>query len=142
MIAHFGLSTHNRGLAIEAMEDGWNPVMVRHSPAHRGAEEKIFPRALELGTSLLTFNITCYGRLLEPNRGMPPPGVADCYRYTLEQPAVRCCLTAPATVDELDENLRALREPVLTDERRRELLSFGSALYEEERMFRRLVRER
>jgi hypothetical protein len=141
-VAAFGLSTHSRSLAVEAMESGWDPVMVRHSAAHRGAEEHVFRCAAELGVSVITFNNTCYGRLLEPYAGMPAPGTADCYRYTLEQPAVRCCLTAPATMDELNENLRVLREPVLTDECRRALLSFGTALYEEERMFRRTVRER
>jgi len=138
----YALSTHSRTLAVEAMESGWDPVMVRHSAAHRGAEDRVFRRAAELDVSIITFNNTCYGRLLEPYGGMAAPGAADCYSYTLEQPSVRCCLTAPATVEELDENLEALREPVLTDERRRALLRVGAGLYGEERMFRRLVRER
>ncbi len=44
LIAQFGLSTHARPLALEAMDAGWDPVMVRHSAAHRGAEERILPR--------------------------------------------------------------------------------------------------
>ncbi len=137
----FGLSTHSRPLAVEAMEAGWDPVMVRHSAAHRGAEERVFPRAAELGVSVITFNNTCYGRLLEPHAGMSPPRAADCYRYTLGQPAVRCCWTAPATLEQLDENLSALRDPTLPDGRRQALLAFGAELYREERTFRKLVRE-
>jgi predicted aldo/keto reductase-like oxidoreductase len=139
-VAAYGLSTHSRPLAVEAMEAGWDPVMVRHSAAHRGAEERVFPRAAELGVSLITFNNTCYGRLLEPRDGRPPPSAADCYRYSLAQPAVRCCFSAPATVAQLDENLAALRDPALPDERRRRLEEHGASLYREETIFRRLVR--
>jgi aryl-alcohol dehydrogenase-like predicted oxidoreductase len=139
-VAAYGLSTHSRPLALEAMDAGWDPVMVRHSAAHRGAEERVFPRAAQLGVSLITFNSTCYGRLLEPRDGCTPPTAADCYRYSLAQPAVRCCLSAPATIEELDDNLAALRDPALPEERRRELVTFGDALYEEEVTFRRLIR--
>jgi hypothetical protein len=50
------------------------------------------------------------------------------------------CLSAPATLAQLDENLAALRDPVLPDERRQRLLAHGAALYREETIFRRLVR--
>jgi hypothetical protein len=139
-VAAYGLSTHSRPLAVEAMEQGWNPVMVRHSAAHRGAEAQVFPKAAELGTSLLTFNNTCYGRLLQPFAGRQPPTAADCYRYALGQPAVRACWSAPATTAQLDENLAALSDPDLPDGRRTGLLEFGAALYEEETIFRKLVR--
>lgn len=139
LIADYGLSTHNRVLAVEAMEQGWNPIMVRHSAAHRGAEEQIFPRADELDTSLITFNNTCYSRLLRPHETLEPPSAADCYRYALSMP-VRVCLSAPATLEQLDENLAVLRDPELPEERRDEMLQFGAALYEEEKTFHRLVR--
>jgi HEAT repeat protein len=139
-ITAFGLSTHSRPLAIEALDAGWDPVMVRHSAAHRGAEKQIFPRAAQRGTSLITFSNTCYGRLLQPHNGMAPPVAADCYRYTLMQPGVRACLSAPATLAQLEENLAALRDPDLPAERRDYLLSFGEKRYEEEVVFRKLVR--
>src|SRR5262249_39800480 len=69
MLGMYGLSTHNRGLAVEAIEAGWDPVMVRHSVAHRGAEKEVFPHAAARGTSVITFNNTCYGRLLRPHAG-------------------------------------------------------------------------
>jgi hypothetical protein len=71
---------------------------------------------------------------------MSPPPAADCYRYTLTQPGVRACLSAPATLTQLEDNLAALRDPVLPEERRDYLLSFGERLYEEETVFRKLVR--
>jgi aryl-alcohol dehydrogenase-like predicted oxidoreductase len=141
LVANFSLSTHSRPLAVRAMEEGWNPVMVRHSAAHRGAEGQVFPRALELGTSIITFNNTCYGRLLQPG-GQPPPAAADCYRYTLAQPAVTACLTAPATPEQLEENLTALFDPELPPERRQALLAQGERVYQEDTVFRKLVRSR
>jgi hypothetical protein len=139
-VAAFGLSTHSRPLAVEALEAGWGPVMVRHSAAHRGAEERIFPRAAELGVGLLTFNNTCYGRLLQARGDTPPPRPADCYRYSLAQAGVTACLSAPATLEQLDENLQALRDPQLPEDRRRLLLAQGERVYEEDTTFRKLVR--
>jgi hypothetical protein len=139
-VAAFGLSTHSRPLAVEALEAGWGPMMVRHSAAHRGAEGCIFPRAAELGTGLLTFNNTCYGRLLQARGDAPPPRPADCYRYTLAQPGVTACLSAPATLEQLDENLEALRDPELPEDRRQLLLAQGESVYEEDTTFRKLVR--
>jgi hypothetical protein len=136
----FGLSTHSRPLAVEALDAGWDPIMVRHSVAHRGAEQEVFPRAAQRGVSLITFSNTCYGRLLQAHNGMPPPTAADCYRYTLMQPGVRACLSAPATLAQVEENLAALRDPDLPAERRDYLLSFGERLYEEESVFRKCVR--
>ncbi|MCI0464141.1 MAG: HEAT repeat domain-containing protein, partial [Gemmataceae bacterium] len=140
-VESFGLSTHSRPLAVEALESGWDPVMVRHSAAHPGAEERVLPRVVELGTTVLTFNNTCYGRLLQPC-GDVPPTAADCYRYTLAQPGVAACWSAPATLEELEENLQVLREPTLPPERLEQLRAHGQALYQEETTFRKLVRAR
>lgn len=139
-VAAFGLSTHNRSLALEAIDAGWDPVMVRHNAAHRGAEKQVFPRAANRGTSLITFNATCYGRLLEPQGEGPPPDAADCLRYSMMQPGVRVCLSAPATMAQLEMNLATLRDPVLTEERREKLISFGDRLYRDETLFRKCVR--
>jgi aryl-alcohol dehydrogenase-like predicted oxidoreductase len=139
-VAMFSLSTHNRPLALEAMEQGWNPLMVRHSAAHRGAEDMVFARAVQTGSSLITFNNTCYGRLLKPPRTTAPPTGSDCYRYCLMQPGVRACLSAPATLEQLEENLKALRDPELPPDRLAALLAHGTALYREETIFRKLVR--
>lgn len=134
-----GLSSHNRPLLVRAMADGWNPVMARHSPAHRGAETGVFP-FVPPGTSLITFNNLCYGRMLRPVGGLMPPTAADCYRYTLSFPQVSACWSAPATLEQLEENLAALWQPELSGEKRAELERFGAALYRDEKMFERLIR--
>jgi HEAT repeat protein len=131
----FGLSTHNRGLARDAILEGWNPVMVRHSAAHRKAETEVLPFARERGTSILTFNNTCYGRLLDPS--FQP---SDCFRYTLNTPGVSACFTAPSTVEYLEENLDALRNPELPEDIREKLLKRGEWMYREDTVFRRTVR--
>ncbi len=137
-----GLSTHNRALAVEALRSGWDPVMVRHSAAHRGAEGQVFPLAASLGRGLLAFNSLCYGRLLQPRGGRAAPTAADCYRYTLSQPGVAAVLSAPATLEQLAENLDVLRDPRLPEERRHALLAHGEEMYRDETLFRRVVRSR
>lgn len=149
LIRHFGLSTHSRTLAVEAIRDGWNPVMVRHSAVHRKAEHNVFPVAREHGTSILTFSNTCYGRLLQPTRAsgeLPEESgtftAADCYRYTLEQPPVVACWTAPSTLEQLDENLEAMDRLEIDQGAKQALLRRGEWLYKEETLFRKLIRER
>jgi aryl-alcohol dehydrogenase-like predicted oxidoreductase len=139
-VTSFGLSTHQRMLAVEALEQGWDPVMVRHSAAHRKAEAEIFPRAAALGAGLITFNATCYGRLVGPPGPGCPALAADCYRYSLAQRGVAACLSAPATLDELDQDLGALRHPELPEERVATLRARGDVVYREDVVFRRLVR--
>jgi predicted aldo/keto reductase-like oxidoreductase len=135
LVQVYGLSTHNRGIARDAIVEGWNPVMVRHSAAHRKAETEVFPAARERGTSILTFNNTCYGRLLDPS--FRP---SDCFRYTLNTPGVSACFTAPATLEYLEENLDALRNPDLPDDVRERLLKRGEWMYREDTVFRKTVR--
>ncbi len=132
----FGLSTHSRPLAAEAIRDGWNPVMVRHSAAHRKAETEIFPLAIARDTSILTFNNTCYGRLLDDKSFRP----SDCFRFTLNTPGVSACFTAPSTLAYLEENLDALRNPELPEEVRERLLKRGEWMYLEDTIFRKTVR--
>lgn len=139
-IAEYGLSTHNRRFAVEALDSGWNPIMVRHSAAHRGAEEQIFPKAVDLDVGLLAFNVTCYGRLLLPHGDTTPPSPADCLRYTMSRPGVTACWSAPATLEQLDENLSALHDPELPDDQLRNLLRHGDNVYREDSIFRRTVR--
>jgi HEAT repeat protein len=135
LVQVFGLSTHDRTLARDAILEGWNPVMVRHSAAHRKAETEVFPYARERGTSVLTFNNTCYGRLLDPT--FRP---SDCFRYTLNTPGVSACFTAPSTMEYLEENLDALRNPELPDAVREKLLKRGEWMYREDTVFRTTVR--
>lgn len=130
-----GLSSHNRGLLRGAITEGWNPIMTRHSAAYRGAETELLPMAMGQGTSVITFNNLCYGRLVE---GASP---TELYRYSLAQPGVSACWSAPATIEQLRQNLQALQNPTMTFNEQDRLRQWGETLYGEEKPFRRLIRE-
>jgi hypothetical protein len=138
-VGQFSLSTHDRALAVEAIEAGWDPIMVRHSAAHRGAETAVLPHAVAHGTSVITFNSTCYGRLLRPPGGL---SAADCYRYSLAQPGVTLCLSAPANLEQLEETLQVAEDPVLPADRLTEIIEHGAEVYREETLFRQTIRGR
>jgi hypothetical protein len=140
-IRKFGLSTHDRSFAADSIDEGWNPVMVRHSAVHFKAEEDVFPRAAAKGTGIITFSNTCYGRLIPV---IEPVGLtaADCYRYSLAQEGVTTCLTAPSTLEQLEVNLAALRLPEIEPEQCRALRHLGRQLYEKETLLRQLIRNR
>jgi HEAT repeat protein len=139
-IGTYGLSSHSRSLLLQAMKQEWNPIMTRHSVAFRGAEEAVFSEARRYGKSLITFNNTCYGRLLKPLDGLPGLSAADCYRYTLSFPEVTMCWSAPSTVEQLCQNLEVLDSPHLSLEQKERMVRFGEKLYEEESTFRKCVR--
>lgn len=144
LIRAFGLSTHRRDLAVRAIEGGIDPVMVRISAAHRGAEEQVLPTARDHGTGVIAFSNLCYGRLLAPapgSRAEPLPAAWECYRYVMDLPGVTTTLTAPADDAQLRENLRALDQPLTSDATRR-LITHGDAVHAETRRFARLIRER
>ena len=109
--------------------------MVRHSAAHRKAETEVFPVAQQHPTSIITFNNTCYGRLLDPSFR-----ASDCFLFTLNTPGVSACFTAPSNMEQLEENLDALRNPALDGDVRERLLKRGEWMYREDTVFRKTVR--
>lgn len=126
-----GISTHDRALAVEAAERGFDIVMVRHSAAHRAAENVVFPRCAQLGVGVLTFSNLCYGQMLHATRTplSAPVTAADCYRYSLAQPGVHACIAAPRRPRELAEDLAVVGDPTLGPERMRELRAHGDEVY-------------
>jgi aryl-alcohol dehydrogenase-like predicted oxidoreductase len=141
-----GFSTHHRDLAREAITEAtraWDAIMVRHSAAHPGAERDLFPAALERGVGVITFSTLCYGRLLRRPPGVleTPPSAADCYRYSLAQPGVSACLSAPRRQRELDENLELLAHPAIEARALEPLRAFGLAVHRENERFNTLVRK-
>ncbi len=50
------------------------------------------------------------------------------------------CFTAPATLEQLEENLDALRNPELPIDVRERLLQRGEWMYREDTVFRKTVR--
>jgi aryl-alcohol dehydrogenase-like predicted oxidoreductase len=146
LVQAVGLSTHLRPLAAGAVRDGWDVVMVRHSLAHTGIEKEVLPLAARAGTGVITFSNLCYGRLLrDPESGPPParpPTPAECYRYSLSQPGVTACLSAPRDLDQLRHNLEVLRCPVLDAQACEEVRPFGAAVHTHQRLFADCLRSR
>ncbi|MDC3980016.1 aldo/keto reductase [Polyangium jinanense] len=141
----FGFSTHDRAMAVSALQKHpWPVVMTRHSAAHPGAEALFLPEAVARGTGVLTFTATSYGRLLRPAPGdapeTKPPSAPDCYRYSLTQPGVSATLTAPRSHRELLENLTVLARPTLPEEALPALRAHGERIRAETRRFDALVR--
>ncbi|MEL6178589.1 MAG: hypothetical protein AAFS10_06530, partial [Myxococcota bacterium] len=144
LIRHFSLSTHDRMLAVEAVERGWDPIMSRHSAAHRGLETTILPAVQAAKAGLLTFSNLCYGRILgHPDAlTVADPEPVEFYRYSLSHPGVTACWSAPATIAQLEHNLQALDVPTLPQERLDTLRAYGDLVYRDNDAFRRWVRER
>lgn len=139
--ATFGLSTHDRGLAMEAMHRGWPTVMLRLSAGHPGAEVEALPLAERLGVEIITFSNLCYGQMLRSRGGRPLPFTpADCYRYALSQPAVKVSLSAPRTLKQLNQNLDVLAEPSLSAARQAQMRDYTRPIRGETRRLIRLLR--
>jgi hypothetical protein len=119
--------------------------MTRHSAAHPGAESTFLPEALARGTGVLTFTATCYGRLLRPAPGMPPetalPTAVDCYRYSLSQPGVSACLSAPRSHRELVQNLEVLARPHMVPDALEAMRAHGARVRVRSQQFNTLIRQ-
>ena len=142
----FGFSTHLRDVATEAIRSRpWPVVMTRHSAAYRGAESAFLSEALVRGTGVLTFTATCYGRLLQPAPGMPAdavlPTAVDCYRYSLSQPGVSACLSAPRSHRELVQNLEVLARPTMVPEALEAMRAHGARVRARAQQFNALIRQ-
>ena len=134
-----GFSTHHRELARDAIAAApWDVVMIRHSAAHPGIESELLPAARHTDTAILTFSALCYGRMLS---GPGAPSPADCYRYSLAQPGVVGCISAPRRRRELIENLAALRRPSLDDAELATLRAHGVGVRAENQRFNTLMRQ-
>jgi aryl-alcohol dehydrogenase-like predicted oxidoreductase len=106
-------------------------LMHRFNMAHRKAAREVFPVAAKARTPIVAFTATRWGTLLKPYADWsgPPPTAADCYRYCLAQPSVHVVLTAPRSLDDLEQNLDALKLPPMTEQERRQWQRFGDLVY-------------
>jgi hypothetical protein len=80
----------------------------------------------------------CYGRMLV---GPHAPTAADCYRYSLSQPGVVACISAPRRRAELVDNLAVLRAPTLALEQLAALRAHGVGVRAESQRFNALLRQ-
>ncbi len=133
-----GFSTHDRALAGAALTSHpWDVVMTRHSAAHPGLEDELLPLARARGVGVLTFSALCYGRMVA---GPGAPSAADCYRYSLAQPGVSACLSAPRRHRELLENLEVVARPELSEASMAALRQHGAGVRIENQRFGELIR--
>lgn len=139
LVRAIGFSTHDRALAKAALDRSpWDVVMTRHSAAHPGLEDELLPHAVARGAAVLTFSALCYGRMVS---GPGAPSPADCYRYSLSQPGVTACISAPRRHRELVENLEVLSAPLLDEARLAELRRHGEGVRLENQRFGSLIRQ-
>lgn len=152
-IRAFGFSTHHRDLAEMAIQSGdWDVAMLRHSAAHPGAEDRLLPLCNRHNVGVITFSALSYGRLLraQPTSATEKydprtstirmPTAAECYRYTLSQPGVSACWSAPRSHRELAENLEVLHAPPLSVADCDRLRAHGVTVRSEDRRFSAFLR--
>lgn len=141
-IRSYGLSTHDRDIACAAIDSGdWPALMIRHSAAHVGAEQELLPLAARRSVGVLGFSALCYGRMLGASSVYPEgPRAPDCYRYSLSQPGLAACISAPRTPAELRENLEVLTRAGLDAPAVEALRAHGREVYADNERFNRLVR--
>ncbi len=131
---HLCVSAHNREAYRSHLDrNAFDLIMVRYNAAHRGAEKEVFPLCEgERQPGVLCYNSTRWGHLFDPRwmpEGVKTPGPADLYRYVLSNPHIHMVLTAPATLDQLKDNLKALESGPVTEEERRWLEKVGDHVH-------------
>lgn len=135
-----GISTHHRKFAGElAAKGALDVLMVRYNAAHRGAEQDIFPYLEEHNPGVVSFTATRWRCLLKRPRGWPKEGriptAGLCYRFVLSNLHVHVCMTAPSNLEQLEENLSALREGALSNEDMDFMRKFGDAVHHRKKWF-------
>ncbi len=127
-----GISIHNRKRAGQlAAESPLDLFMIRYNAAHPGAEEDIFPH-LAPGKHIVTaYTATRWRKLLKRPKGWDGdvPTAGDCYRFCLTNPHVDVVLTGPKTMRQLEENLAAVKEGPLDDDRMAWMRKFGKVVH-------------
>jgi len=120
---HLCVSAHGRSAFRQHLDSkNFDLIMVRYNAAHRGAEQDVFPLlGQEERPGVLCFNSTRWGHLFDPRwmpRGEKLPSPIDLYRYVLSNPSIDMVLTAPQTMEQLEENLRTLEMGPVSEEER------------------------
>jgi aryl-alcohol dehydrogenase-like predicted oxidoreductase len=135
-----GLSTHDRQLAGRlAAEGAVDVLMIRYNAAHRGAEADIFPHLRAHDPGLISYTATRWRFLMRPTKKWPKgdriPDAGMTYRFVLGNPNVDVVLTAPSNRQQLDENLRAVRQGPLADDEMDLMRRFGDAVHHTRKWF-------
>lgn len=139
-VRFLSLSSHNRPMlpelltAYEAEACPYDLLMLRYNGVHRGAEQDVFPFVPERPGRpfICTYTATRWGHLLDPAKmppGEAPPSARDCYRYSLSHKAVDMVLCGPASAEQMDQAIEALRCGPLEAHERARMERIGAFLY-------------
>ncbi|MDP8208720.1 MAG: aldo/keto reductase [Candidatus Electryonea clarkiae] len=137
---YVGISSHDRPFLGQLAREGeMDLLMVRYNAAHRGAEKDIFPYLQQHDPGVIAYTATRWRTLLKRPRDWPPngylPTAGDCYRFTLSNPYVHACFTAPTNLKQLEENLRELEKGPMNEEELSFICEFGDAVYRQKMGF-------
>jgi len=127
---HLCVSAHDRSAYRQHLDSKiFDLIMVRYNAAHRGAEKDVFPLLGREGRpGVICYNSTRWGHLFDP-RWVPQaerlPRPTDLYRYALSNPNIEMVLTAPETIEQLEENAKALDMGPLSEGERNWLERIG-----------------
>jgi aryl-alcohol dehydrogenase-like predicted oxidoreductase len=113
LVRAIGASMHDRKRAGRLASDSpLDMLMIRYNAAHPGAEQDIFPYLAKRRPAIVAYTATRWGGLLKRPKGWNGPvmSAGDCYRFCLSNPHVDLVLTGPKNRQQLEENLRDLRE--------------------------------
>ena len=128
-----GISTHDRRLAGDLAARGTLDVlMIRYNAAHRGAETHVFPYLAAHAPGLVSYTATRWSQLVRRTKGWPKdrpvPTAGQAYRFVLSNPHVDLALTAPRSVEQLEENLAEIAKGPLSEEEMAFMRDYGDAV--------------
>ncbi|MEM9219913.1 MAG: aldo/keto reductase [Cyanobacteria bacterium P01_F01_bin.150] len=131
-IRYVGVTTHNRPIALRLVQHSLCDILMhRYNMAHRKAEQSVFPAAVAAEIPVVSFTSTRWGQLLNghPDWQGSPPTAADCYGFSLSQPAIQLTLTAPKTRNDLESNLAVLENPAMLKQDIAHWQRYGDLVY-------------
>lgn len=111
LVRFVGATAHDREIAKTLAErEEVDVLMHRYNMAHRKSEAEVLPAAQTTGIPVVAFTCTRWGSLLKGHQRWSGrvPAALDCYRFALAHPAVQVALTAPGSVEELEQNAAVL----------------------------------
>lgn len=134
------MSGHNRSLFPRMAHGGLLDVFhIRYNAAHRGAETECFPFFhQEPRPGIVSYTATRWGHLLQPKKmppGEKPLSAADCYRFSMSNPAVDVCLCGPSDTSQMRTALSALAAGPLSDEEAVRVRRIGDHVHQNSRSF-------
>lgn len=139
-IRFIGMSCHDRKFAGKlAAEGALDVLMIRYNAAHRGAEQDIFPHLTAYDPGVVSYTATRWTYLLRRPKNWPKderiPTAGMCYRFVLSNPNVHVCLTSPANLKQLEENIASLHQGPLSEEEMEFMRSFGDVVHYQKKWF-------